>query len=117
MPRKSDTCIGKVSGEPLSVYESKYEADEAAEYANTQYDNNLSPYQCTKCGEWHLAPQNRHTPNSKCHDCKDSNGNLKALYETRETAQRRADILAEERNVNLSVYPCPYNAGWHLTSK
>ena len=49
-----------------------------------------------------------------CH-CIDSQGQLKALYDSEESAQKEASVLSKQKNLNLSIYLCPYHAGWHLT--
>ena len=41
---KSETCFGKVSGQPLTQYFDLEEALHGAEYAKEYYDNDLSPY-------------------------------------------------------------------------
>jgi hypothetical protein len=113
---KSNTCFKK-DGQPLTVFFSEYEAQEGADYANSTYDNNLSPYQCKKCDGFHLSPANRQTPSTQCSRCKGADGAPKNLYETEQGAQRRAIILYTERNTNLYAYPCPYHKGWHLTKR
>ena len=112
---KSNTCFSSRTGKALSVYTSKSAAQNAADYANQEYDNNLVPYQCNTCKKWHLSPQDRHTPNKVCPNCIGNNGQRKALYKTQSDAANRADILAKEQKVDLTVYKCPHNRGWHLT--
>ena len=115
MSRKSTMCMSKRTSEPLTEYDSKNEARAGADYANSTYGNNLVPYQCDKCNYWHLAPADRQTPSRKCHSCTDSYGRRKDLYETKEGAELRAEILYEEKGMRLTVYECPNNRGWHLT--
>ena len=115
MSIKSDSCSSKRTGEPLTEYNTEYEAQEGADYANSTYGNNLAPYKCRDCGMWHLSPKDRQTPSSKCNSCTDSNGQYKDLYATEQAAERRATILYEEKGISLSVYECPYDRGWHLT--
>ena len=112
---KSNTCFSSRTGKALSEYPSKYAAQNAADYANQEYDNNLVPYQCKTCKKWHLSPKNRHTPNEVCPKCIGNNGKRKALYKTQSDAANRADILAKDQKVDLTVYKCPHNRGWHLT--
>lgn len=47
--------------------------------------------------------------------CTDGYGNMKELYDSEKEAERRVEMLLAERGLNLGVYPCPYNCGWHLT--
>lgn len=116
MSEKSKTCVGKLSGKPLTEYDSEEEARQGADYANRNYKNtNLTPYECDRCGEWHLAPKNRQTPSTKCACCTGSDGRPKDLYKTRDDARRRADIIKSEKGVSLNVYQCQYSGGWHLT--
>ncbi|MRI34251.1 hypothetical protein EOPP23_14750 [Endozoicomonas sp. OPT23] len=112
---KSETCFGKLSGSPLSVYSSELEAHSAAEYASAQYNNALTPYQCNRCNLWHLSPLNRHTPSKKCSHCTGSDGRPKETYEGMGQALLRANILHEEQGIRLNIYACPNSSGWHLT--
>ncbi|MDA3925350.1 MAG: hypothetical protein PF904_11700 [Kiritimatiellae bacterium] len=114
---KSTTCFNQRNGKPLSEYSSEVEAEGAAIYVNSQHRTNLAPYQCSRCGQWHLSPKNRQTPSRACNICTDTFGSAKELYETREAAQKRARIIRKEKGVKLSVYQCPYNNGWHLTKR
>jgi hypothetical protein len=112
---KSDSCFSKRTGKPLTEYDTKYQAQEGADYANSTYDNDLSPYQCSHCELWHLSPRDRQTSSSKCNACVGGNGQYKDLYSTQEYAEKRASILYEERSIRLTAYKCPYYSGWHLT--
>ncbi|MDR3303269.1 MAG: hypothetical protein LBS86_02540 [Treponema sp.] len=114
MSDKSNTCFKK-DGEPLSVYYSEDEAEQSSRYVQTHYDLDLVPYQCPRCGYWHLSPRDRQTPNRVCQYCLDSKGKPKQLYETEEAAEQRAAILEDEQGIVLKVYPCPHQHGWHLT--
>jgi hypothetical protein len=116
MPIKSSTCFKKDGG-PLSTYFSEYEANDGASHVKSQYGLNLSPYQCSKCGHWHLSPKERQTPSEECIYCTDSDGKHKELYKTQEAALNRAEIIKEERGIILKVYECPNQDGWHLTKK
>lgn len=42
MSWKSETCIGKRTGEPLTTFEYQYEAESAAEHANSNRPANPS---------------------------------------------------------------------------
>lgn len=114
---RSDSCIGKISGKPLSVYFTEFEAQWAAEYSEVNYGNALKPYECNKCGYWHLSPSNRVTPSKKCDWCTGSDGYPKDTYRTRKEASNRADIIYEEQGILLKVYECRYGLGWHLTKR
>jgi hypothetical protein len=114
MPYKSEICFKK-DGEPLSTYLSEDDAINGADHVRINYGNHLLPYECSRCGYWHLSPKERHTPSKTCRYCQDSMGGSKELYETREDAERRAKIITKEQGIRLKVYPCDYQAGWHLT--
>lgn len=111
MCKKSTTCMSKSTGKPLTEYYSELEAERSANIVQINRGNNLIPYRCNKCRYWHLAPKERHTPSRRCYYCG------KDLYETQDAAEKRADILYIERGVQLRVYFCNYQYGWHLTSK
>ena len=115
MAIKSETCIGKTSGKPLTEYVSEREAQEGADHAQSRYGRKLVPYQCDACGLWHLAPQNRQTPSTKSPVCTGADGKPKDSYRNENEAQRRADILRREQGAGLRVYACEDGHGWHLT--
>lgn len=113
---KSTTCKGNHGGF-LEEYFSESEAFDAAGYVKSKYGNDVVPYKCEKCSLWHLSPKNRQTPGKVCPYCEDSSGDPKIAYETKEAAQRRADIIGEEKDISLFVYECEHGEGWHLTSQ
>jgi hypothetical protein len=115
MSRKSDTCLGKKSGKPVTEYDSQSDAQEGADYATSTYGRALVPYRCDKCNLWHLSPANRQTPSKSCGYCTGSDGKPKESYGSAQDAHRRADILRQEQGASLQVYECEYGSGWHLT--
>ena len=115
MVMKSETCIGKISGKALTEYESEREAQEGADHAQSRYGRKLVPYQCDTCSLWHLAPENRQTPSTKCPVCTSTDGKPKDSYRNQSEAQRRADLLRQEQGATLRVYVCEHGHGWHLT--
>ena len=102
----SDICKKK-DGPPLKTYESEYEAQEAIEYVKRQYGNEQVSYKCSRCGYWHLSPKERQTPNHISY-CLDSNGKTKQAYPTYEAAKRRAEIIFDEKGIELFVYHCDH---------
>lgn len=114
---KSDTCFGKISGAPLTEFLFEHEAIDAAEYSKNEYANELVPYCCGKCKKWHLSPKSRQTPTTTCTFCTAANGSNKESYKTKMDAKARAKIISNERGVNLIVYQCKHNNGWHLTKR
>lgn len=107
---KSSTCFSH-DGNPLSVYSSYQDALESADYASI----NLVPYQCERCGLFHLKPEAFYCEKviRKC-NCVDSNGKAKATYKTKEDAVKMANI--RKNFGNITVYLCPEGYGYHLTS-
>lgn len=113
--RKSTTCIGKTSRQPVIEYDTEREAHDGAAHVHGAHGKDLVPYRCGKCHRWHLAPRNRQTPSTTCGHCTGKDGRAKAAYATAQDAERRAEILRAERGVHLRAYPCDYGQGWHLT--
>ena len=86
-------------------------AEIAAETASEKYGEKMLPYHCQQCGDWHLSPAKRHTPQKNCDLCG------KNAYETKSYAEKRAEIIEREQKQKLYIYECPFGNGWHLTSK
>lgn len=109
--QKSATCMSRF-GNFLSEYESYEDALKSARYLN----KNFVPYQCKKCGKYHLKPQEFYCEKlqSLC-SCRSHDGNLKDSYKTYDDAQKMANIRANA-GVKLNVYECPEGNGYHLTS-
>jgi hypothetical protein len=106
-----------VSGAPLSQYFYLEEAQDAAEYLKENHDKELVPYECNRCDFWHLSPKSRITPSKKCKRCTSGDGYFKDTYRSSSEANRRADIIFDEKQMNLTVYQCKYGEGWHLTKR
>ena len=49
--------------------------------------------------------------------CTDSKHQFKEIYNSEHEAEQQAKYLNDMIGVNLFVYPCPYNDGWHLTQR
>lgn len=114
---KSDTCFSKKTGEPLSVYITEQEAQQSVDFQK-QCGRSLYPYQCTKCGYWHIAPTiSRINVKHNACDCRDSNSNPKDLYLTLEDAEKAKYKREAEGSDTLRIYECPYKLGYHLTHK
>ena len=116
-PGKSPSCRGTLSGRPLTEYPSSDVAAQAAARAKVLFHRELTPYRCPRCGHWHLSLARRVTPSTDCDACTSSNGRPKKSYASREDAERRADILKEERGADLVVYECARGRGWHLARR
>jgi len=109
------TCIGKISGTPLKKYYSESEAHEAVLYVKYNHGKEMTQYLCDNCGMWHLSPISRATPSFTCSRCESNKRVPKETYRSKQEALMRAEIIQEEKGLYLSVYPCPFNEGWHLT--
>ena len=114
MKFKSDTCFGR-TGASLNAYDLESEAAEHARYLRKERGSAMVPYSCDRCGFWHLSPADRQTESSVCAFCRDAKGSSKDLYRSKQDAERRAEINRIERGVELNVYRCPHQPGWHLT--
>jgi len=55
-------------------------------------------------------PRKQSYQNTPC-DCKDSNGEFKTLYKTKD----ELEYMLSSKSVRLKAFPCPYEKGWHLT--
>ena len=51
----------------------------------------------------------------KCQFCIGKDGKRKDVYDTVESAIETAKYLKQERNIDLTVYNCPFGSGFHLT--
>lgn len=113
---KSETCFSK-SGNPRSVFMTEAEAQRSADHERNERGINLYPYQCERCGLWHLAPEeSRVVFKEYACSCTDTLGKSKRLYATQEDAEKARISSEEARKTKLTVYPCPEGGGWHLTS-
>lgn len=99
----------------MNAYDLESEAAEHARYLKVERGSEMVPYECGRCGFWHLSPAERQTSSTVCGFCRDRSGNSKDLYATKADAERRAEINRLEKSVNLNVYKCPHQKGWHLT--
>jgi hypothetical protein len=104
-------------GKERKAYYSETEALEAAIYVQNRYNNDQVPYHCPECGMYHLSPKERQTESEECNYCTDSRGRPKQLYLNIEAAENRRRIREREGSIVLTVYRCPYRAGYHLTSR
>jgi len=113
---KSESCFGR-TGASLNAYDEKSEATEHARYLKQERGSVMVPYECGRCGSWHLSPQERQTSSTVCGFCRDRSGGSKDLYATKRDTERRSEITRSEKGIELAVYECPYQKGWHLTKE
>lgn len=110
---ESQTCFGKISGQPLKQFNTLADAQEAA---NSITINETYPYQCSKCGYYHLAPKSSkiNVVRNAC-SCRDSQNRPKCLYLTKEDAEKQLIKSQNENHVKLRIYECSEHKGFHLT--
>lgn len=113
---KSLTCFSKRTNQPLTEFYSLYDAESSALYEKQIRGINLYVYQCDKCGLFHLAPEDSKL-NVRKHacSCRDSKGNPKSLYLTKEDAEKQLIKSQKEQRIQLKIYPCEQGLGYHLT--
>lgn len=113
---KSSTCFSRRNGEPLTVFMSEQEAMDSVRYEKMVRGADLYPYKCEKCGCYHLAPTDGkiNVQRNAC-SCLDSHGDGKALYLTREDAEKQRKKSEQEQHISLNIYECPEGGGFHLT--
>lgn len=49
--------------------------------------------------------------------CTDRKHQFKDIYESEHEAESQAKYLHDIFGLNISIYPCPYSTGWHLTQR
>ncbi len=47
--------------------------------------------------------------------CLDAQGDFKYLYPTKKEAEAQIAYSLKTKRIKLTLYPCPYHAGWHLS--
>ena len=113
---KSETCFSKRTGLPLTVYTTEAQAEASALYEKTMRGSMLYPYLCDKCGYYHLAPiESKLNVKRNACSCLDSQGRHKALYLTREDAEKQRTKSEKEQHIVLKIYSCNEGKGFHLT--
>jgi hypothetical protein len=98
------------------AYASETEALQQAHYTLVKYQNDLTPYQCRECNQWHLAPKKKRINFEPCAYCLGRQGNYKLTYPDEHIAEVRAERLSMTTLSRLRPYECPHGEGWHLTS-
>lgn len=109
-------CISNSTKKALSAYETEKEAKESAKYSKKNFNLDLYPYKCEKCGKYHLAPKaSKISVQQNACSCTDTNGKPKALYATKKDAEKQQKNSEVEQKVKLYIYKCPDKKGYHLT--
>lgn len=83
-------------------------------YFDLQSINELSAY-ITNLEEPILINNNLIDNKHPICSCIDSNGQAKDLYDSEESAQKKATVFVGPKKLQLKVYICPNGCGWHLT--
>ena len=47
--------------------------------------------------------------------CLDSRGDFKYLYASKQEAEKQRIYSERSKRFKLTLYPCPYHCGWHLS--
>jgi len=47
--------------------------------------------------------------------CQDAKGDFKYLYPTKKEAEAQMLHIRKTKHILLTIYPCPYHMGWHLS--
>ena len=81
---------------------------------NNQHED-LIPYELYIYRPLEVFPKLRSAQSNKCDCCTDRNGKPKKTYSTQNQAETFADSIYSEQRVNLKVYRCRNEVGWHLT--
>lgn len=109
-------CISNSTKKALSAYETEKEAKESAKYSKKNFNLDLYPYKCEKCGKYHLSPKaSKISVQQNACSCTDTNGKPKALYATKKDAEKQQKNSEVEQKVKLYIYKCPDKKGYHLT--
>jgi len=86
-----------------------------AKYSEYNHLTDLASYELNKYELRHFLSQLRLKANKKCNRCKGKDGIPKNIYLTKNEAYTKADIRYDEEGIDLVVYRCKYDNGWHLT--
>ena len=105
------------TGKPLMSHYTQAHANEEVARVATFHKKLMHCYQCERCRHWHLAPGSAYEQPRECGTCQGRDGLFKHLYETESDAEQAICRLETTRYVRLRVYECPYEPGFHLTSR
>lgn len=62
-----------------------------------------------------IEAEQKHEKKELFCSCKDTHGNQKNLYLSYREAHEENKYLHETQRISLTIYPCPFERGWHLT--
>ena len=114
MSHSSTSCYGTKSGKPLTEYLNEHDAKSGAAYVLERFGSSMFPYQCDKCGLWHLSPIDRNTSHSSTCYGKIS-GKTLTQYDCYYKAMCAASRVSEEHDKEMVSYKCERCQLWHLT--
>lgn len=115
---KSKTCFRSFDDKPRAEYRSRILAARGVIEARRNYGHELQPYECRKCGWWHIGPPGFSARGSRpelCAYCTSAADEAKYCYSTRAEAETVAAERESRGAETLDVYPCEHGCGWHLT--
>ena len=114
---KSETCFSK-DNKPLTYYETMEDALKGAKFLSEKINKTMKPYICDKCGKFHIKPKEtffNKNNNNNC-SCVDHLGNKKDAYSTKLDAEKLINLRKDNNNIDLYIFKCPENNGYHITS-
>lgn len=114
MKTSTSPCVSSMTGKPLSAHFSESFALADAVRIKLKYGNDLIPYHCSRCQQWHLGKGREKWP--ECSYCRGRGGDYKISYPTERDAVEQAARLERGSYVRLRVYECRHEHAWHLTS-
>ena len=114
MSHSSTSCYGTKSGKPLTEYLNEHDAKSGAAYVLERFGSSMFPYQCDKCGLWHLSPIDRNTSHSSTCYGKIS-GKPLTQYDCYYKAMCAAAYVSEEHGKEMDPYQCEQCGLWHLS--
>ena len=124
--RKSTTCFGKATSQPLTEYDTLEAAQSSAKYVHEKYGNStkpmMVPYQCQQCSYWHLAPPTSssssggrgaantrpsyNTPKKSTNCYGKVSGEILTAYDTQSEANDAAQYVFEKYGNTMISYKC-----------
>lgn len=107
----------------MTEYDTEDEAHDGADYVMQRYGNEMSPYECSQCSYWHLAPYSNNThsggydyprESQRCYG-KISGKVLLKEYDSEQAAMDGAAYVQEKYGKQMVPYDCEDCYYWHLS--
>ena len=88
--RKSTTCTNK-EGDYRMEYDTESDAWNGAEHVRERYGREVSAYECSSCGKWHIGDFTPSFTGRKSTTCRNKQGSFRTEYDTEEEAMNGAN--------------------------